>query len=141
MLPLRGTVLCFHGRKNPYGTHSRERHGRFAYNLAMGTSIGERVSKAPGVCGDRTCIAGHRVRVLDIVIWHEHQGLTPDEIVSQIPSISLADVHAALAYYFDHRAEIQEEIRAERAQADQFQRTAFSLLATKLTPSGSKEGS
>ena len=107
----------------------------------MATSTGERISKVPGVCGGRTCIAGHRVRVLDIVVWHEHQGLTPDEIVSQIPSITLADVHAALAYYFDHREEIQEEIRAERAEAEEFQRHNPSLLATKLTPSGAKEAS
>jgi hypothetical protein len=31
---------------------------------------------------------------------------------------ALAEVHAALAYYFDHREEIQEEIRAERTQAE-----------------------
>ena len=77
--------------------------------------------------------------MLDIVIWHEHQGLTADEIVSHVPSITLADVHAALAYYFDHREEIQEEIRAERAEAEEFRRSNPSLLATKLTPSGAKE--
>ena len=71
------------------------------------------------MCGGRTCIAGHRVRVLDVVVWSEHQGMTPDEIVSQAPSITLADVHAALAYYFDHVDEIQEEIRAEKAVADE----------------------
>jgi uncharacterized protein (DUF433 family) len=49
----------------------------------------ERITKTPGVCGGRACIAGHRVRVLDLVIWHEQQGLSPDEIVSQIPSITL----------------------------------------------------
>lgn len=97
----------------------------------MAGSFTERISKTPGVCGGRTCIAGHRVRVLDIVIWHEHQGLTADEIVSQIPSITLAEVHAALAYYFDHREEIQEEIRAERAEAEEFRQNNPSLLATK----------
>jgi uncharacterized protein (DUF433 family) len=105
----------------------------------MGTSIGERITKIPGVCGGRTCIAGHRVRVLDIVIWHEHQGLTPDEIVSQIPSIALADVHAALAYYFDHREEILEEIRAEWAEAEEFRRNNPSLLAKKLSTPEVKE--
>jgi uncharacterized protein (DUF433 family) len=80
----------------------------------------ERITKTPGVCGGRACIAGHRVRVLDIVIWHEQQGLSADEIVSQVPSITLADIHASLAYYYDRREEIQEEIRAEREQADEF---------------------
>ena len=42
-----------------------------------GTS-NERIVKTPGTCGGRARIAGHRVRVQDIVIWHEHQGMTPD---------------------------------------------------------------
>ncbi len=107
----------------------------------MSAPEGERISKTPGVCGGRACIAGHRIRVLDIVIWHEHQGLSPDEIVSQTPSLSLADVHAALAYYFDHREETQDEIRSERAQAEEFEHNQSSLLATKLSQSGVKEAS
>jgi uncharacterized protein (DUF433 family) len=99
----------------------------------MASSTGERISRIPGVCGGRACLAGHRVRVLDIVIWHEQQGLGPDDIVSQVPSITLADVHAALAYYFDHRDEIQDEIRAERDQAEHSRGSIPSLLATKLT--------
>lgn len=81
-----------------------------------------RIARTPGVCGGKTCIAGHRVRVLDIVAWYEHQGMTPDEIVSHIPSITLADVHAALAYYFDHMDEIQREMQEERAFVDEFRR-------------------
>ena len=111
------------------------------YTVTMAASAGERISKVPGVCGGRACIAGHRVRVLDIVVCHEHQGLTPDEIVSLIPSITFADVHAALAYYFDHREQIQNEIRDERAEAEEFQGHNPSLLATKPTPSGAKERS
>jgi len=93
----------------------------------------ERITKVPDICGGRASIAGHRVRVLDIVIWHEQHGLSPDEIVSQVPSITLADVHAALAYYYDHREEIQEEIRAERAQAEEFDRNNPSALTERLT--------
>ena len=107
----------------------------------MAVPMGERITKVAGVCGGRACITGHRVRVLDVVIWQEQQGLTPDEIVSQIPSITLADVHAALAYYYDHREEIQEEIRAERDQAEQFRRDNPSLLATKLSHRGLEEAS
>jgi len=107
----------------------------------MAASTTERITKVTDVCGGRACIAGHRVRVLDIVIWHEHQGLPPDEIVSQVPSITLADVHAALAYYYDHREEIQEEIRGERADAEQFRRDNPSLLATKLSHGGLEEAS
>ena len=98
----------------------------------MATGTKDRITKTPGVCGGKACIAGHRVRVLDIVEWHEHQGMSPDEIVSEIKSITLADVHAALAYYFDHIDEIREEMRAERALVDQSRRSNSSLLKAKL---------
>lgn len=86
----------------------------------MAANAGDRITKTPGICGGKACIAGHRVRVLDIVVWHEHQGMTPDEIVSHVPSITLADVHAALAYYFDHLDEIQHTMREERAFVEEF---------------------
>ena len=41
--------------------------------------------------------------------------MSPDEIVSEYPTIALSDVHAALAYYHDH----QEEIRGYLREADE----------------------
>jgi uncharacterized protein (DUF433 family) len=101
----------------------------------------ERIVKTPGTCGGRARIAGHRVRVQDVVIWYEYQGMTPDEIVSHIPSITLADVDSALAYYFDHVQEIQEEILADREYADEFFRNNPSLLDAKLKQERLKEAS
>ena len=46
------------------------------------------------------------------VLWTE-QGQSADEIVSSFPQLSLADVHAALAFYFDHQAQIDADIRRE----------------------------
>ena len=100
---------------------------RTTYYRVMAASADERITRTPGVCGGRACISGHRVRVLDIVEWHEHQGMTPDEIVSQIPTITLAEVHTALAYYFDHVEEIREEMLAERALVEEFRRNHTSL--------------
>jgi len=102
------------------------------YTWVVEASTRDRISKAPGVCGGRACIEGHRVRVLDIVAWHEHQGMSPDEIVSQVPSLTLADVHAALAYYFEHLEEIREEMRAERAEAEAVRRAHPSLVEAQL---------
>lgn len=65
----------------------------------MTNVITEHITKTPGVCGGKACVAGTRVRVMDIVVWHEHLGWDVDEIVSQIPGITLSDVHAAFAYY------------------------------------------
>ena len=44
--------------------------------------------------------------------------MTSDEIVSHSPSITLSDIHSALAYDFDHVQEIREEIRADRDFVD-----------------------
>ena len=70
------------------------------------------IEATPGVCGGRACIAGHRIRVQDIVLWTE-QGRSPDQIVADFPQLSLADVYAALAYYHDHREEIDRQIRED----------------------------
>jgi uncharacterized protein (DUF433 family) len=77
----------------------------------MASVITHHIEKTPGVCGGRACISGHRIRVLDIVAWHERRGYSPDEIVGLFPGITLADVYAALVYYFDNRQEIEDELR------------------------------
>jgi uncharacterized protein (DUF433 family) len=107
----------------------------------METPTGDRITKTPGVCGGRACIAGHRVRVLDIVVWHEHQGMTPDDIVSHVPSLTLAEVHAALAYYFDHMTEIREEMRTERELVEKFRGNHPSLVEAKLRQARLEEAS
>ena len=75
--------------------------------MAISPSLDQRIEITPGVCGGRPRIAGHRIRVQDIAAWYEFQGMTSDEIVAGYPQITLADVHAALAYYHAHRDEIQ----------------------------------
>jgi len=107
----------------------------------MSTASDHRIAKTPDVCGGKACIAGHRVRVLDIVAWHEHQGMTADEIVSYVPTITLAQVHAALAYYFDHLEEIQQEMRDERERANEFRREHPSLVEAKLRREGLEKAS
>ena len=77
----------------------------------------QHIESHPGVCGGRPCIAGTRIRVQDIYILHEQQRLTPDQIVDAYPSITLADVHAALAFFWDNAEAITREIAAERELA------------------------
>jgi uncharacterized protein (DUF433 family) len=62
----------------------------------------------------RAFIRGTRVRVQDIYALAELQGLSADEIVGALPHLSLAQVHGALAYYFDHREEILREVREDK---------------------------
>ena len=66
----------------------------------------------PGVCGGKPRIAGHRIRVQDIAIWTE-EGRSPDEIAADFPQLSLGEIYAALAYYHDHREQIDRDIRVD----------------------------
>ena len=96
------------------------------------TTSTEHIAKTPGVCGGRACIAGHRIRVADVVVWHERRGYSPDEIVAMVPGLQLGDVHAALAYYFDHRDEIEGDLKADEALAQQLGPTRPSKLRERL---------
>ncbi len=69
-----------------------------------------------GKCGGKPVIAGTRIRVWDVYVHHERLGKSPDEIVRAYPHITLADVHAALAYYWDHKDQIDQQMR----DADEF---------------------
>ncbi|MBI3411741.1 MAG: DUF433 domain-containing protein [Planctomycetes bacterium] len=84
----------------------------------MASVISEHITRTPGVCGGKACIAGHRIRVMDIVVQHEMRGASAEEILAMFPGISLVDVHAALAYYFDNREELIAEFKREEDLAD-----------------------
>jgi len=75
---------------------------------------------------DRAYIAGTRVRVRDIYGYAEIHGRSPEEIVAALPHLTLAQVHAALSYYFENRQVILDEIRRD----DGF----VALIRAKLGP-------
>ncbi len=100
--------------------------------MAQVSVISEHIEITPGVCGGKPRIAGHRIRVQDIVVWHEMMGLSPDEIVYHYPSITLADVYAALAYYHDHLEEIRQNIQESEEFAQELAQKTPSLLQQKL---------
>jgi uncharacterized protein (DUF433 family) len=68
-----------------------------------------------------------RTRVAQIVMDYLGHGWSADEIHRQHPHLSLAEIHAALGYYFDHVEEIEREIEEEWRETDR--------LARKTTPS------
>jgi uncharacterized protein (DUF433 family) len=57
-------------------------------------------------------VADIGVKVRQIVI-DVMNGMTPTEIHEEYPHLSLAQIHAALAYYYDHQAQIDAEIEEE----------------------------
>jgi uncharacterized protein (DUF433 family) len=98
----------------------------------MHSVISQHVESRPEVCGGKPCVIGTRIRVQDIYVWHELQGRTPDEIVSRYPQLTLADVHAALAYYWDHRDEVDQQIRESDELLEMMKRSHPSKLQQKL---------
>lgn len=98
----------------------------------MQTTEIQHITKTPGICGGKACIAGHRIRVMDIVVFHEMRGYSADEIVDMFPGITVADVYAALAYYFDHRDEIEADFKQEEELAEKLRPLFPSKLQEKL---------
>jgi uncharacterized protein (DUF433 family) len=105
---------------------------RLRYNTDMSATTTNHIESSDDVCGGRPRIVGTRIRVQDVYVWHELQGQSPEEIVTSFPQLSLAAVHAALAYYHDHREAIEQEVRAERAEADQMKVGQPSKLLQRL---------
>jgi uncharacterized protein (DUF433 family) len=76
--------------------------------------IDRHIEMTPGIAGGKPRIAGRRFTVQNIVVWHEHMGKTPDEIGAEY-NLALAEIYAALAYYFDHREAIDQSIMDDEA--------------------------
>ena len=94
----------------------------------------EHIEITPDVCGGKPCIAGHRIRVQDIYVWHELQGQTPEEIVADFPQLTLGDVHAALAYYWDHKDEMHRRMAEDEALVEELRRKNENYTARMNTP-------
>lgn len=89
------------------------------------------IEVTPGTSGGKPRIAGRRITVQNIAIWHEHMGKSVDEICDAY-DLQPAEVHAALAYYFDHREAIDRGIKEDEAFVAELRRKTPSLLAKKL---------
>jgi uncharacterized protein (DUF433 family) len=109
--------------------------------MAMELTPVRHIESKPGVCGGKPCIVGTRIRVQDIYIWYELQGKTPDEIVSDFPQLNLADVHAALAYYWDNREEIQRHMKEAGVFVASMKQKYPSRLQEKLASTDAERSS
>ncbi len=86
--------------------------------------IGTFIVKTNDICGGRPRIAGRRLSVQQISVLAK-QGLTPQEIAQEYQNLSLAEVHAALAYYYANQEEIEGYLAEEKAEYER-------LLADRL---------
>ena len=95
------------------------------------SSLDQHIEITPGIADGKPRVAGHRITVQNIVIWYERLGNGLDEISAEY-DLSLADLHAALAYYFDHRAEIDATIAEDNAFIDALRQKTTSPLQEKV---------
>jgi uncharacterized protein (DUF433 family) len=84
--------------------------------MTIVTDIGSLIVRSEDIRGGRPRVAGTGVTVRRIVGWYK-QGLSPEEIITELPHLSLAQVYAALTYYHANREEIEADIIAEAATA------------------------
>jgi uncharacterized protein (DUF433 family) len=88
---------------------------------ATQVEIGGMISRTPGIKGGTPHIAGTGVTVRTIVRW-SRAGLLPEEIALRIGHISLAQVHAALAFYYANQEAMDREMAQEEAESDRIER-------------------
>jgi uncharacterized protein (DUF433 family) len=89
------------------------------------------IESTPGIKSGKHRIAGHRITVQNIVVWHEWLGLSADEIASE-HNLPLAAIYAALAFYYDHQEEIDLSIETESSFVESLRSRIASKLSKKL---------
>lgn len=96
-------------------------------------SIADLIVETSGTCGGRPRIVGRRITVENVAMWHERMGLEADAICSEY-HLTLGQVHAALAYYFENRETIDRSIREGDAMMESMRSRNVSPLQEKLGP-------
>ena len=92
--------------------------------MAVTTNIGTFIVQTPEIRGGRPRVAGTGVTVRRIVGWYK-LGLSPEEIAERVSHLSLAQIHAALAYYHANREEIEADITAEEVEAERLEQENY----------------
>jgi uncharacterized protein (DUF433 family) len=82
------------------------------------------ITKQPGVRGGKACIDDTRIAVVGVVALLK-QGLDDQQIVERYPSLNLAQVHAAISYYYENREDLQKDLAEDDdAEAEHERRKA-----------------
>src|SRR5271163_2741671 len=95
--------------------------------MASGIEIGTLIDRDPSIRGGRPKVAGTGLTVRRIVGWYK-MGMSPEEIALEYPHLTLAQVHASLAYYHANQQEIEDDIAQEETETAEWERS----LATNL---------
>jgi uncharacterized protein (DUF433 family) len=68
-------------------------------------------------------IAGTRVKVIELVLDHIAYGWSPEELHFQHPHLTMGQIYSALAYYWDHKVELDQDMERRLQLVDQLQQT------------------
>lgn len=71
---------------------------------------------------------------LDVLLEYWRTGMTPEEIARGFDTMTLADVHGALAYYHRHQTEIDDYLRRREQEAEHLRQQIESANASRLAP-------
>ena len=97
----------------------------------MGTKLGRHLKATTGVCGGKPRIADTRITIKDIVLMHLKLGHPLAQIAGTY-DLPLGALHEAMAYYYDHQAEMDRMIVEDDAFVEVQQGKTPSLLQQKL---------
>jgi len=82
-------------------------------------------------------IAGTTMKVVELVMAQKAYGWSPEELHFQHPYLTMSQIHSALAYYWEHKDELDADIERRLAYAEQSRQEAGpSPLATRLREQG-----
>ena len=71
---------------------------------------------------------------LDVLLQYLRMGMKPEEIARGLDTLTLADIHGALAYYFRHQTEMDLYLRQREEEAETLRQQIEAANASRLVP-------
>ncbi len=102
-----------------------------AIEVSMSSLVAPHIELHAGPRGLRPRVAGKGTLVQAIVAWHQLLNMSPDDIAATY-ELTLAEVHAALTYYYDHREEMDRSNREDQDFVEDMKQLNPSLLQERL---------
>ena len=97
----------------------------------MENNLDKYIEVTPGIRSGKPCITGTRITVADVAIMYLRMGHSLEEIAGKY-QLSLASIYIAMAFYYEHRQEIDQQIADAEAYAEAERLNSHSLLQEKL---------
>lgn len=97
----------------------------------MQAALDRHIESTPGIRGGKPCLAGTRIAVADVALMHLRLDQSFEQIAARF-DLALSAVHAAMAYYYDHRVEMDSQMSDEEAVLHAARSSNSSKLQARL---------